>query len=77
MSQHAFQSNKIARDLCEQFGLEQCVVLGFSDARGYEVIAAGANETDAQIAKAAEDVKGKTELDATIAYLQALGLALK
>ena len=50
MSQHAFQSNKIARDLCEQFGLEQCVVLGFSDARGYEVIAAGANETDAQIA---------------------------
>ena len=29
--------------------------------------------TDAEIAKAAEDVAGKTELDAVIAYLQALG----
>lgn len=50
MSQHVFQSNKVARDLCEQFGLEQCVVLGFSDARGYEIVAAGANPEDAQIA---------------------------
>ena len=33
--------------------------------------------TDAQIAAASEDVKGKTELEATIAYLQVLGLALK
>ena len=37
----------------------------------------GVPYTDAQIAKASEDVKGKTELDATIAYLQVLGLALK
>jgi cytochrome c oxidase cbb3-type subunit 2 len=37
----------------------------------------GVSYTDAQIASAAEDVKGKTELDATIAYLQVLGLALK
>jgi cytochrome c oxidase cbb3-type subunit II len=37
----------------------------------------GVPYTDAQIAKAAEEVKGKTELDATIAYLQVLGLALK
>ncbi|MBC7620940.1 MAG: cytochrome-c oxidase, cbb3-type subunit II [Candidatus Saccharibacteria bacterium] len=37
----------------------------------------GVPYTDAQIAAAAEDVKGKTELDATIAYLQVLGLALK
>jgi len=37
----------------------------------------GVPYTDAQIASAAEDVKGKTELDATIAYLQVLGLALK
>jgi len=29
--------------------------------------------TDAEIAKASEDVAGKTELDAVIAYLQALG----
>lgn len=36
--------------MCEQFGLEQCVILGFSDARGYEVVAAGANAEDAQIA---------------------------
>ena len=37
----------------------------------------GVPYTDAEIAAAAEDVKGKTELDATIAYLQVLGLALK
>ena len=37
----------------------------------------GVPYTDAQIASAAEEVKGKTELDATIAYLQVLGLALK
>ncbi len=32
---------------------------------------------DEEIAKAAEEVKGKTELEALIAYLQGLGLALK
>jgi cytochrome c oxidase cbb3-type subunit 2 len=32
---------------------------------------------DAQIASASEDVKGKTELEAVIAYLQGLGLARK
>ena len=34
-------------------------------------------ETDEQINKAVEDVKGKTELEALVAYLQVLGLALK
>ena len=34
-------------------------------------------ELDEQIAKASEEVKGKTELDAVVAYLQVLGLALK
>jgi cytochrome c oxidase cbb3-type subunit 2 len=33
--------------------------------------------TDEQIAAAADEVKGKTELDALVAYLQSLGLALK
>jgi cytochrome c oxidase cbb3-type subunit 2 len=33
--------------------------------------------TDEQIAKASEEVKGKTEMEATIAFLQVLGLALK
>jgi cytochrome c oxidase cbb3-type subunit 2 len=37
----------------------------------------GVPYTDDQIAKASEEVKGKTELEATIAYLQVLGLALK
>lgn len=37
----------------------------------------GVPYTDAEIAAAADDVKGKTELEATIAYLQVLGLALK
>ena len=39
--------------------------------------AVGVPYTDAQIAAAAEEVKGKTELDAVIAHLQGLGLALK
>jgi cytochrome c oxidase cbb3-type subunit II len=38
---------------------------------------AGVPYTDAEIAKAAEDVKGKTDMDALIAYLQVMGLALK
>ena len=33
--------------------------------------------TDEQIAKAPEELKGKTEMDAVVAYLQSLGLALK
>ncbi len=37
----------------------------------------GVPYTDEQIAKAAEETKGKTELEAVIAYLQVLGLALK
>ncbi len=37
----------------------------------------GVPYTDEQIAKAGEEVKGKTEMDAVIAYLQVLGTALK
>jgi len=37
----------------------------------------GVPYTDAQIAQAAQDVQGKTEQEALIAYLQVLGLALK
>jgi cytochrome c oxidase cbb3-type subunit 2 len=37
----------------------------------------GVPYTDEEIAKAEEDVKGKTEMEAVIAYLQGLGLALK
>lgn len=37
----------------------------------------GVPYTDAEIANAAADVKGKTELDALIAYLQVLGIHLK
>ncbi|MBK6388882.1 MAG: cytochrome-c oxidase, cbb3-type subunit II [Rhodoferax sp.] len=37
----------------------------------------GVPYTDEQIAKSVEELKGKTELEATIAYLQVLGLALK
>ncbi|MDP3654694.1 MAG: cytochrome-c oxidase, cbb3-type subunit II [Rhodoferax sp.] len=37
----------------------------------------GVPYTDEQISKSVEDVKGKTELDAVISYLQVLGLALK
>lgn len=37
----------------------------------------GVPYTDEQIAKATQDVQGKTEMEAMIAYLQSLGLALK
>jgi cytochrome c oxidase cbb3-type subunit 2 len=37
----------------------------------------GVPYTDEQIAKAGEEVKGKTEMEALIAYLQGLGTALK
>ena len=37
----------------------------------------GVPYTDEEIAAAATDVEGKTEMEATIAYLQSLGLALK
>ena len=37
----------------------------------------GVPYTDAEIAKAPEDVKGKTEMDALIAYLQVLGTSIK
>ncbi len=37
----------------------------------------GVPYTDAEIASAPQDVQGKTELDALIAYLQVLGTALK
>lgn len=37
----------------------------------------GVPYTDAQIAAAADEVKGKTEMDAVIAYLQVLGTHLK
>jgi cytochrome c oxidase cbb3-type subunit 2 len=37
----------------------------------------GVPYTDEEIAKAAADVRGKTEMEAMIAYLQGMGLALK
>jgi cytochrome c oxidase cbb3-type subunit 2 len=37
----------------------------------------GVPYSDEEIAKAGDEVKGKTELEALIAYLQGLGLALK
>jgi cytochrome c oxidase cbb3-type subunit 2 len=37
----------------------------------------GVPYSDEEIAKGADDVKGKTELDAVIAYLQVLGTAIK
>ncbi|UUZ71984.1 cytochrome-c oxidase, cbb3-type subunit II [Polaromonas sp. P1(28)-8] len=37
----------------------------------------GVPYADAQIAEAAQDVRDKTEMDALVAYLQVLGLALK
>ena len=38
---------------------------------------AGVPYTDEQIAKSAEELKGKKEIDAVIAYLQVLGTLVK
>ena len=43
--------------------------------RGLRIL--GAPYTDEEIAKATDDVKGKTELDAVIAYLQGMGIHRK
>ena len=37
----------------------------------------GVPYSDAEIAKAGDAVKGKTEIDALVAYLQVLGITLK
>ena len=37
----------------------------------------GVPYTDEQVAKAPEELKGKTELDALIAYLQGLGVQMR
>jgi cytochrome c oxidase cbb3-type subunit 2 len=37
----------------------------------------GAPYTDEEIAQSVDDVKGKTEMEAVIAYLQVLGTAVK
>jgi cytochrome c oxidase cbb3-type subunit 2 len=37
----------------------------------------GVPYTDEEIANAVEELKGKTEIEAMIAYLQSLGLAIK
>jgi cytochrome c oxidase cbb3-type subunit 2 len=37
---------------------------------------AGVPYSDAQIAEAPAELKGKTEMDALVAYLQGMGLAL-
>jgi cytochrome c oxidase cbb3-type subunit 2 len=37
----------------------------------------GVPYTDDEIAKASDEVKGKTEMDALVSYLQVLGLTLK
>jgi cytochrome c oxidase cbb3-type subunit 2 len=39
--------------------------------------AVGVPYTDEQIAKSTEELKGKTEIEAVVAFLQGLGLALK
>jgi len=43
--------------------------------RGLRMV--GVPYTDAEIAQAADEVKGKTEMDALIAYLQVMGTARK
>src|SRR5689334_19317250 len=48
-----------------------------SDPRMKALRIAGVPYSDQEIAKAADDVKGKTEMDALVAYLQSLGRALK
>lgn len=58
--------------------LFQNKLTGDSTARKMEVLQGlGVPYTDAQIATAREDVRGKTEIEALVAYLQGLGTVLK
>ena len=58
--------------------LERAVVNGATTANHMTALRrVGVPYTDAQIAEAPAAVQGKTELDALVAYLQSLGLALK
>jgi cytochrome c oxidase cbb3-type subunit 2 len=58
--------------------LEKNVLDGKLTARKMKVLRSlGVPYTDEQITKAQDEVKGKTELDAVIAYLQSLGQAMK
>jgi cytochrome c oxidase cbb3-type subunit 2 len=58
--------------------LEKNIIDGGQIARNMAALRmVGVPYTDAEIAKAPVDVKGKTEMDALVAYLQSLGKALK
>lgn len=58
--------------------LEKSVIDGHALASNMRALRkVGVPYTDEQIAMAPDDVKGKTQLDALIAHLQGLGLALK
>jgi cytochrome c oxidase cbb3-type subunit 2 len=72
------------RDLVPESNMPAYVWLEKSPLDGAESIAhmtalrrVGVPYTDEQIAAAPAEVKGKTEMDAIVAYLQSLGLALK
>ena len=43
-------SNKAAIDLCQDGGFQQCVILGFSETKGYFLSAAGDSPENAEIA---------------------------
>ena len=58
--------------------LEKAPVSGVEAATNMRALRkVGVPFTDEQIASAPADIKGKTEMDALVAYLQSLGLALK
>ncbi|GAA4354615.1 cytochrome-c oxidase, cbb3-type subunit II [Variovorax defluvii] len=58
--------------------LEKAMVDGAAAAEHMRALRrVGVPFTDEQIAKAPAEVKGKTEMDAVVAYLQSLGLAVK
>lgn len=42
-------SNAVAKELCYRFGLQQCIVMGFSDANQYEIVGAGSNDEDSKL----------------------------
>jgi cytochrome c oxidase cbb3-type subunit 2 len=67
------ESNMPAYPWLEKAAVDHATIAGHMKA----LRAVGVPYTDEQIGKASEDIKGKTELDAVIAYLQVLGTALK
>lgn len=68
---NTFDSNKVARELCDSHGLSQCVIIGFSPDREYEIVAAGVDDENAAIAaKVANALKSLIQMSVDAKHIK-------